>query len=206
VIPRFGHRYRIRIGLLGGSFNPAHEGHLHVARAAMIHAGLHQLWLMVSPGNPLKPAIGMAPLTDRLASARRFADGRRIIATDIERHLHTTYTAKTLAGLRKKFPRAEFVWLMGADNLSQLPKWNRWLRIAQTMPMLILPRPNETKRALAGQAVARLKRHRLPARAGLNLGRTPAPGWILLPGRENPASATALRQTIADQIAKGVAS
>ena len=112
----------------------------------MVHCGLHQLWLMVSPGNPLKPALGMAPLSERLASARRIADGRRIIATDIERHLHTTYTAKTLKALRKKFPRAEFIWLMGADNLSQLPKWGRWLAIAGAMPMLILPRPKETRR------------------------------------------------------------
>jgi nicotinate-nucleotide adenylyltransferase len=172
----------------------------------MIHAGLDQLWLMVSPGNPLKPAIGMAKLADRLASTKRIADGRHIIATDIERHLHTTYTAKTLAGLRRKFPRAQFIWLMGADNLSQLPKWNRWLKIANTMPMLIVPRPNETKRALAGQAVARLRRHRLPARAGLKLAGAKAPAWILLPGRENPASATALRQTIAEQVSKGVTS
>jgi nicotinate-nucleotide adenylyltransferase len=82
---------------------------------------------------------------------------------------------------------------MGADNLSQLPKWGRWLSIAQRMPMLILPRPGETRRALAGQAVTRLRRHRLPARAGVKLGGAPAPAWILLPGRENPASATALR-------------
>jgi nicotinate-nucleotide adenylyltransferase len=192
--------------LLGGSFNPAHEGHLHVARAAMVHGGLDQLWLMVSPGNPLKPPEGMAPLAERLAAARRIADGRRIFATDIERQLHTTYTAETLAALRRKFPRAQFVWLMGADNLSQLPKWNKWLAIAKTMPMLIVPRPGETRRALAGQAVARLRRHRLPGRSGLKLAGAPAPAWILLPGRENPASATALRQTIDPQAAKGVSS
>jgi nicotinate-nucleotide adenylyltransferase len=202
LIPRFGHRYRIKIGLLGGSFNPAHVGHLHVARAAMIHGRLNQLWLMVSPGNPLKPAAGMAPLAQRLASARHIADGRYIIATDIERHLHTTYTAKTLAALRKKFPRAEFVWLMGADNLSQLPKWKSWLQIAHTVPMLIIPRPGETRRALAGQAVTRLRRHRLPGRSGLKLAGAEAPAWILLPGRENPASATALRQ-IAVQVSEG---
>jgi nicotinate-nucleotide adenylyltransferase len=159
----------------------------------MAHGRLDQLWLMVSPGNPLKPADGMAPLPERLASAKRIADGRRIIATDIERNLHTTYTAKTLAALVKKFPAARFVWLMGADNLSQLPKWGRWLSIVNRMPMLILPRPKETRRALAGQAVARLRRHRLPARSGVTLAGAPGPAWILLPGRENPASATALR-------------
>jgi nicotinate-nucleotide adenylyltransferase len=179
--------------LLGGSFNPAHEGHLHVAKSAMAHGRLDQLWLMVSPGNPLKSADGMAPLAERLASARRIADGRRIIATDIERSLRTTYTAKTLAALRKRFPAAQFVWLMGADNLAQLPKWGRWLSIVQKVPMLILPRPKATRRALAGLAVARLQRHRLPARSGVKLAGAKAPAWILLPGRENPASATALR-------------
>ncbi len=161
----------------------------------MVHGGLDQLWLMVSPGNPLKPAKGMAPLKDRLASAGRIADGRRIIATDIERELHTTQTAKTLRALRRRFPCAQFVWLMGADNLTQLPKWGHWLAIARSMPMLILPRPGETRRALAGQAVTRLKAHRLPARSGLKLAAAKAPAWILLPGRENPASATALRQS-----------
>jgi nicotinate-nucleotide adenylyltransferase len=169
----------------------------------MAHGRLDQLWLMVSPGNPLKPALGMAPLPERLASARRMADGRRIIATDIERHLHTAYTAKTLAALQRRFPKAKFVWLMGADNLTQLPKWGRWLSVTRRMPMLILPRPKETRRALAGQAVTRLRRHRLPARAGIKLAGAAAPAWILLPGRENPASATALR---ASENAKGVTS
>jgi nicotinate-nucleotide adenylyltransferase len=177
---------------------------LHVARAAMIHGRLDQLWLMVSPGNPLKPTAGMAPLAERLASARRIADGRRIIATDIERDLHTAYTADTLKALRRKFPRAEFVWLMGADNLTQLPKWGHWLAIVRAMPMLIVPRPGETRRALAGQAVCRLRKHRLPARSGLKLAGAKAPSWILLPGRENPASATALRQRFANQLANQV--
>lgn len=159
----------------------------------MTHAGLDQLWLMVSPGNPLKSADGMAPLPQRLASARRIADGQRIIATDIERHLHTTFTAKTLAALRRKFPAAGFVWLMGADNLAQLPKWGQWMRIARTMPIMVLPRPGQTRRALAGKAALRLRHHRLPARAGLILARSPAPAWILLPARENATSATALR-------------
>jgi nicotinate-nucleotide adenylyltransferase len=178
---------------LGGSFNPAHAGHLHVAREAMAHARLDQLWLMVSPGNPLKSAAGMAPLAERLASARRIADGRRIIATDIERHLHTAYTAKTLAKLGKRFPAARFIWLMGADNLAQLPKWGHWLGIVRAVPMLVLPRPGQTRRAMAGQAVARLRRHSHPGRAGVKHAGAQAPAWILLPARENPQSATALR-------------
>ncbi len=161
----------------------------------MTHAGLQQLWLMVSPGNPLKPQAGMAPLATRLASAARFADGRRIIATAIESRLGTKYTADTLTALTRRFPRAEFVWLMGADNLLQLPRWDRWQRIVTQMPILILPRPGETRHALAGQAAKRLRRHRLCARAGLKLAQAARPAWILLPVRENSTSATALRKS-----------
>jgi nicotinate-nucleotide adenylyltransferase len=193
----------MKIGLLGGSFNPAHEGHLHVARQAMSHGGLDQLWLMVSPGNPLKAPAGMAPLPARLASAGKIADGRRIIATDIEARLGTRYTADTMRELKRRFPCAQFVWLMGADNLLQLPQWGRWVRIMRSMPMLVVPRPGQTRRALAGMAVARFGKHRLPARAGLKLAAATAPAWILLPVKENPASATALR---ASQSAKGALS
>jgi nicotinate-nucleotide adenylyltransferase len=182
--------------LLGGSFNPAHEGHLHIARQAMIHAGLDQLWLMVSPGNPLKSRNGMAPFASRLASAARIADGRRIIATDIEHRLGLHYTAETMAALKRRFPAVKFVWLMGADNLRQLPRWGNWLRIMHAMPMLILPRPGTTRAALAGQAAARFKKHRLPARSGLCLASAAAPSWILLPVKENSTSATALRKDI----------
>jgi nicotinate-nucleotide adenylyltransferase len=160
----------------------------------MVHGRLDQLWLMVSPGNPLKPTAGMAPFAERLAPARKIADGRRIIATDIERRLGTVFTAETMAALRRRFPNQNFVWLMGADNLTQLPKWGNWLRIARAMPILVLPRPGETRRALAGQAAKRLRRHRLPARSGLCLASAKPPAWILLPVKENPSSATALRQ------------
>ncbi len=160
----------------------------------MTHCGLDQLWLMVSPGNPLKPKHGMAPFADRLASARKIADGRRIIATDIEERLGTHYTFDTLTALRRRFPGQKFVWLMGADNLSQLPQWGQWRRIMAAMPMLVIPRPGETRRALAGKAVKRFAGHRLPARAGLKLATAKPPAWILLPVRENPVSATALRK------------
>ena len=122
----WGDRRRVRIGLLGGSFNPAHSGHRHVAERALAALGLDQVWLLVSPGNPLKPSRGMAPFAARLASARRIADGRRVVATGIEARLGTRYTADTLAELRRRFPRARFVLLLGADNLEQLPRWRRW--------------------------------------------------------------------------------
>jgi nicotinate-nucleotide adenylyltransferase len=184
----------LRVGLLGGSFNPAHEGHLHVARQAMAHLRLHQLWLMVSPGNPLKPSAGMAPLAARLAGAQKIADGRRIIATDIEARLGTRFTADTMRELKRRFPAQKFVWLMGADNLHQLPRWGRWTRIMHAMPMLILPRPGATRAALASPAAQRYRKYRLPARAGLCLAAAASPAWILLPVKENPASATELRR------------
>jgi len=165
-----------------------------VARQAMTHLGLDQLWLMVSPGNPLKPAAGMAPLPARLAAARKIADGRRIIATDIESRLGTRFTADTMAELTRRFPRAKFVWLMGADNLLQLPRWNRWTRIMHAMPMLVLPRPGATRRALASMAAQRYRKYRLPARSGLCLAAADSPAWILLPVKENSASATELRR------------
>ena len=151
---------------------------------------------MVSPGNPLKPAAGMGAFADRLASAGQIADGRRIIATDIELQLGTRFTRDTLRELKRRFPRVRFVWLMGADNLIQLPRWGRWQEVMHAMPMLVVPRPGATRPALAGQAAKRHQKVRLPARAGLCLATKRAPAWILLPVRENPASATELRRRI----------
>jgi nicotinate-nucleotide adenylyltransferase len=187
-----GHRHRRRIGLLGGSFNPAHAGHRHVAEAVRRALKLDQVWLMVSPGNPLKPRKGMAPLADRLASARRIGDGRRVIATAIEAALGTRYTVDTLAALRRRFPRARFVFVIGADNLVQLPRWQGWARIAATTPIAVLPRPGWTRKALAGQAAARLRRHRRRPGALLQ-GAPPHAPWAFVPAAEHAASATAIR-------------
>lgn len=190
---RFGDSRRRRIGLLGGSFNPAHAGHLHVARMALRALRLDQVWLMVSPGNPLKPVRGMAPLAERLASARRIADGRRVIATAIERDLGTRYTADTLRALRRRFRRARFVLVIGADNLVQLPRWRRWREIARRVPLAILPRPGWTRQALAGHAAAVLQRHRRAPGALFTERFAPHAPWCLVPAREHAASATAIR-------------
>ena len=194
ALPRFGDRRALRIGLLGGSFNPAHAGHRHIAELALQRLGLDQVWLLVSPGNPLKPAAGMAPLATRLASARAIADGRRILATDIERHLGTRYTVDTLGALRRRFPRARFVWLMGADNLEQFPHWRGWQRIARTTQIAVLPRPTYTHRALAGQAARRWRSARLPAPAASCLAEQPPPAWVFLPVRQHGLSATEIRR------------
>lgn len=192
---RFGDGRRRRIGLLGGSFNPAHAGHRHVARQALRALSLDQVWLLVSPGNPLKPRAGMAPLHERLASARRIADGRRVIATDIERALGTRFTADTLAKLRQRFPRADFVFLIGADNLAQLPRWKSWRRIATSTPLAVLPRPGWTRRALHGAAASVLRRQRCRPGALLAGAKraTTLARWCFVPARENAASATAIR-------------
>jgi nicotinate-nucleotide adenylyltransferase len=195
-LPRFGDQRRTRIGLLGGSFNPAHDGHLHIARTALQRLRLDQVWLLVSPGNPLKGSQDMMSAAARLDSARAIADGRRIIATDIERHLHTRYTADTLDALRRRFPRADFIWLMGADNLVQLPQWRRWMEIARKTPFAVMPRPSYNRAALAGKAARRLRRWRSGARHAASLAMQPAPAWMFLDIRQNASSATRLRQKL----------
>lgn len=190
----WGDRRRVRVGLLGGSFNPAHDGHRHVAETALRLLGLDEVWLLVSPQNPLKPVAGMAPLAGRLASAQRIAGGHpRIRATAIETALGTRYTVDTLAALRTRFPHVRFVWLMGADNLVQIARWARWTRIFQAVPVAILARSPYSQRALAAKAARRLARFRIPDRAARGLwGRRP-PAWAYLHTRLHPASATAIR-------------
>lgn len=190
-----GDRRRRRIGLLGGSFNPAHDGHRHVAEQARRALRLDQVWLLVSPGNPLKPAAGMAPFPRRLASARAIADGTTVIATGLEAAIGQRYSARTLARLQRLFPRTCFVWIIGADNLWQLPRWRRWRALAARTPIAVLPRPEWTRKALRGAAASTLRRHRRPAGALLAAApREAHAGWSLVPAREHPASATALRR------------
>jgi nicotinate-nucleotide adenylyltransferase len=148
---------------------------------------------MVSPGNPLKQANGMAPLAARLASAQGIADGRRIIATDIEARLGTRYTVDTLRALRRIFPCARFVWLMGADNLEGFPRWRGWREIAGTMPFAVHPRPTYNLRALAGQGAHRLRSSRRGLGAASVLADQRRPAWMFLPAAQHAASATALR-------------
>jgi nicotinate-nucleotide adenylyltransferase len=182
----------MRIGLLGGSFNPAHAGHRHVAELARRRLRLDQVWLLVSPGNPLKPRAGMAPFADRLAGAQAIADGRRVLASGIESAWQTRYTVDTIRLLLRRFPNARFVWIMGADILLQLPAWRRWHDLVRHLAFAVLPRPGYNHRALAGQAVRRLRSLRRPARESCMLpGR--APGWVFLPAPQNATSATAIR-------------
>ena len=143
-----------RIGLLGGSFNPAHRGHLHLSLTALKCLDLDEVWWLVSPQNPLKPVAGMAPFADRLEQARQIAAGHnRIRVTDLENRLGGShYTADTLRILRRRFPRLRFVWLMGGDNLAQIPHWERWTEIFRTVPIAVFDRPSYSLKALAGRA------------------------------------------------------
>jgi nicotinate-nucleotide adenylyltransferase len=192
-VPRFGHRHRLRVGLLGGSFNPAHAGHRHVADVGLQRLRLDQVWLLVSPGNPLKQQVGMATMGERLASARGISDGRHILATGIEQKLGGRYTVDALRALRRLFPRVEFVWLMGADILVQLPAWKRWMDVIRAVPFAVLPRPSYNQRALASQAAKRLRPAMRLARTAGQLAATSTPSWVFLPASQNAISATALR-------------
>ena len=187
-MPTWGDRRATRIGLLGGSFNPAHAGHRHIAQLALERFGLDQVWLMVSPGNPLKPRDGMAALAARIESANGIADGRRIVATGIEARLGT------LRLLRTRFPRAKFVWLMGADNLAQLPRWHGWRNIVRAMPFAVLPRPAYNLRARGGKVAHRLRRSRLADRDAHRLADARAPAWSFPALPQHPGSATAIRR------------
>jgi nicotinate (nicotinamide) nucleotide adenylyltransferase/ribosome silencing factor RsfS/YbeB/iojap len=183
-----------RIGLLGGSFNPAHGGHLHISRLALRRLALDAIWWLVSPQNPLKTAAGMAPFAERLRQAGTVAAAdRRIRATDIETRLGTAYTADTLQALRRRYPRTRFVWLMGGDNLAQLPYWKRWQDIFRTVPIAVFDRPGTSQRALAGIAARRFARARVPLSAARRLAARPPPAWAFLHARLDPRSATQIR-------------
>jgi len=193
-LPRVvGNRRTRRIGLLGGSFNPAHRGHLHVSLEALKRLDLDEVWWLVAPQNPLKPAKGMLPFEERLAAARAFVRHPRIKVTAIEAALGTRYTADTLAALRQRFPKTRFVWLMGADNLAQIRHWERWESIFRLVPVAVFDRPTYVSRALAELAAKRFERHRLPAGSARHLADRAPPAWVFFPIRLDGSSATALR-------------
>ena len=184
---------RRRVGLLGGSFNPAHDGHRHISLLALRSLGLDEVWWLVSPQNPLKPATGMAGLDSRLDMAKSVADDPRIKVTDIERRLGTRYTADTLRALAKRYPRLAFIWLMGADNLIEIPLWRAWTAIFGAVPIAVFDRPTYAYRALAGKAARRFARFRRdPRRARMLAGCTP-PAWVLIRGKTHSGSATHIR-------------
>ena len=180
-------------GLLGGSFNPAHRGHRRLSLGALGALGLDEVWWLVSPGNPLKPDKGMAPLPARFASARNAARGAPIRVTAIERELGTRYTVDTLATLVRLYPERRFVWLMGADNLAQFHRWRDWRRIAAMVPIAVAARPGYASSALKAPAWGWLRRFVHPAAMASNWTEWRPPALVLLQLPPDRTSATALR-------------
>ena len=184
---------RVTIGLMGGSFNPAHDGHRHIARAALRRLGLSEVWWLVSPQNPLKSRDDMGALTTRLASARAVAKHPRIKVRDIERRLGTVYTSELIAWLVRRAPRARFVWLMGADNLRQFDSWYQWSRILHTVPVAVFDRPPYSLKALHGTAARRFARSRVVERRARSLPRMAPPAWVFFHTVRHSATASAIR-------------
>ncbi|MDP5279447.1 nicotinate-nucleotide adenylyltransferase [Sphingomonas sp. DG1-23] len=182
-----------RIGLLGGSFNPAHRGHRKLSLHAIRALGLDEVWWLVSPGNPLKPEAGMAPFAARLASARKMARHAPIRVSDVEARLGTRYTADTLRRLPRLYPRHRFVWLMGADNLAQFHHWRDWRRIARQVPIAVIARPGYNARAHASPAMSWLRRAVRPAGQAKQWTCWRLPGLVLMRFRPDPTSATRIR-------------
>ena len=182
-----------RIGLLGGSFDPPHAGHVHISKWALKAFRLDRVWWLVSPGNPLK-ADAPADMARRLAAGRAIMRDPRVLVSDIEARIGTRYTAATLAALRRRYPGARFVWLMGADNLRGFHRWERWDEIMRLVPVGVLARPGEQLRAGLSPAAQRFARWRLPAsRAGGLVLRAP-PCWTLVSGRMLDLSSSELRR------------
>ncbi len=186
------------IGLLGGSFNPAHRAHRRISLRAMQRLGLDEVWWLVSPGNVLKPAAGMADLAARYASAQRMARGAPIRVSAIEAELGTRYTVDTLKQLVRRYPKFRFVWLMGADNLAQFHRWRDWRGIARLMPIAVIARPGYDSHAMASPAMAWLRRWR--RRHGQKRltqdvfgARRSVPALYQLQFDPDPLSATAIR-------------
>lgn len=182
-----------RIGLLGGSFNPAHEGHRHISREALTRLGLDQVWWLVSPQNPLKSKDGMATLSERTASARAVARDRRIRVAEIESLLGVRYTADTVLSLKRHFPSVRFVWLMGGDSLRQIAAWRQWPRIFHGVVIAVFDRPTYSLSAMSSVAAYRFARYRVRERGARALLEHDPPAWIHLHGQLVARSATEIR-------------
>ena len=190
-LPAF--RPGMRIGLFGGSFDPAHDGHLRVSLEALRVLRVDQVWWLVSPQNPLKVNTPSNDLARRIAAAIGVARHPAIRVTGIEADLGTTYTAETLARLLPRLPGVAAVWMMGADNLATFNRWRDWQRIAAALPIAVFNRPGLGLRALASPAARALSRFRLDAGDASLLAVTQPPAWIFLPSPHIDISSTALR-------------
>lgn len=183
----------MRIGLLGGSFNPPHAAHRAISQFALTRLKLDRVWWLVTPGNPLKENGALHALGDRMQAAREVADDPRIQVSCLESVIRTRYTIDTINFLRRRASGLRFVWIMGADNLAQFHRWQHWQRIAAQMPMAVVDRPPQSFRALASPAARALARYRLPENEAGRLADRHAPAWVFLTGLKLNLSSTTLR-------------
>ena len=184
----------MRIGLYGGSFNPAHGGHRHVSLMAIKRLGLDRVWWIVTPGNPLKDPGELASTPQRVEEARRVASHPRIDVTTFEEDIGARYTVDTLAYLKRRYPDVRFVWIMGADNLSGFHRWRGWRRIARMMPIAVIDRPGWTLKAMRSRSAAALSSERISENEALALAASKPPAWVFLHGPRSHLSSTALRE------------
>lgn len=182
----------MRVGLLGGSFDPAHEGHAHLTREALKRLGLDRVWWLVTPGNPLKPNPP-APLAARMERARDVMRDPRVTVTDLESRLGTRYTAQTLQRLQALYPGVRFVWLMGADNLAQFHLWQQWDWIFRHVPIAVFARPGTRLEAKGARAAEEYAGWRLPVHLARTLADRTPPAWVFLDMPMNPLSSSAIR-------------
>lgn len=187
---------RSRIGLLGGSFNPAHDGHYEISMAALKTLNLETVWWLVSPGNPLKNPSIYKPYTDRITQARKIADDARIVVSNFEQRRKLQYTIDTLTILIDEHPAVDFVWLMGSDSLQTFHKWKRWRDIFTTMPIAVFNRPGAENAADTTLAAQDFASFRLPENAAHQLPGKEAPAWVFVSSTANPQSSTELRNNI----------
>jgi nicotinate-nucleotide adenylyltransferase len=183
----------MRIGLLGGSFNPPHEAHLEISLTARKRLGLDQVWWLVSPGNPLKDPAALAPFERRLRRAAKVAGHPRIVITGAEAALGTRYTADILGTLARRRPAGRFVWVMGSDNLAQFDRWERWRDIAVTVPIAVVNRPGYLLAALSSPAAQALRNYRIDERCATRLADAAPPVWCFIIAPRTGLSSTALR-------------
>lgn len=186
-----------KIGLLGGSFDPAHSGHLHVAQTAADLLGLDKVWWLVSPQNPLKK--GSSPIEARLSSAKSVAKGRKMVVTAIEIMLKTQFTLDTLTAIKAHYSGVKFVWIMGGDNLQGFEHWKGWKQIVAKVPICIVSRPSAGPRARLGRMAQQFAQSRLRTTSAPSLADKKPPIWVYIPARFNPLSSTALRARAANK-------
>lgn len=183
----------MKVGLFGGSFNPAHDGHAHVAETAIQRMDLDRVIWLVSPQNPLKDTRETAPLADRMASAASFAKGPQMTVSDFETRAGTSWTVDTLRALKRRYPGVRFVWLMGSDNLENFHRWRGWTDIMRMMPVAVIARPGSLLESRAAPAARRFAGQRVSSNEARLLPMMDAPAWTYLTAPLNPSSSTALR-------------